>query len=113
MTRSPERGRKPLSPEPWIKATTRSEADEDGGDAEPSLGAPERHPHSIDTSAFNGLAVPRSGCLHHAPEKSQERWADGLAEGVTVCHGVVLLWPCDSSDGPGEITEPILRYRHL
>lgn len=51
--------------------------DESGGDAEPSLGAPERHPYSAEHTTRDGAVRPRSGYHHHEPGKSQERWADG------------------------------------
>lgn len=45
--------------------------------AEPSLGAPERHPRSWNVDTLSGLQMPRSGFLYVVSEKSQEHWADG------------------------------------
>ncbi len=54
------------------------EHDEDGGDLEPTLGAPERHPSSWEYAPF-GVVCRDPWPLRHVREKSQEQWADGLA----------------------------------
>lgn len=59
------------------------EYDEEGGDLEPTLGAPERHPNSVERHLWAGvyepsLLLPGAWPRRHVREKSQERWADGL-----------------------------------
>jgi hypothetical protein len=53
--------------------------DEDGGDLEPVLGAPENHPNSWEFLQF-GVVCREPGRLRVIPEKSQEHWADGGSE---------------------------------
>jgi hypothetical protein len=53
------------------------EDDEDGGDLEPTLGAPERHPSSWEFAPF-GVVCREPGPVRHFHEKSQEHWTDGL-----------------------------------
>ena len=50
---------------------------EDGGDDEPTLGAPERHPVSVEYAPL-GVTCRQPGFVRHVPERSQEHWADGL-----------------------------------
>lgn len=52
--------------------------DEDGGDLEPTLGAPERHPSSWAWEPFGVTCREPSGWLTYDRAKNQEHWADGM-----------------------------------
>jgi hypothetical protein len=56
--------------------------DEDGGDMEPTLGAPEKHPRSEERHLWAGVYDPRllepgTWPVRRVREASQEDWADG------------------------------------